>query len=65
MPSIDEPLTQEHLDKILDGIKRSDEIIRAINRATRTGIDLADQLASVREQRRQLIAMRNEYFPGL
>tara|TARA_B100000929_G_C15237252_1_gene328531 strand:- start:76 stop:273 length:198 start_codon:yes stop_codon:yes gene_type:complete len=65
MPSLDNPLTQEHLEKIIEGIKIADDTIRAINRASKTGIDLAGQLEEVRLQRKQLMALRNEYFPGL
>ena len=64
MPDLSEPLGPEHLERIVEGIKRADDIIRAINRATRTGMDLASQLEQVREQRKQLISLRNEYFPG-
>ena len=64
MPSLAEPLDQEDLARIIDGIERSDDIIRAINRATRVGIELDTQLAEVRERRRQLLALKNEYFPG-
>ena len=64
MPSLAEPLDQEDLARIIEGIERSDDIIRAINRATRGGIDLDTQLAEVRERRRQLLALKNEYFPG-
>ena len=65
MPSLDEPLGPEDLARIVEGIERSDAIIRAINRATRTGLKLDQQLEQVREQRKQLIALRNEYFPGM
>lgn len=64
MPSLAEPLDQEDLARIIEGIERSDDIIRAINRATRVGIELDTQLAEVRERRRQLLALKNEYFPG-
>jgi hypothetical protein len=64
MPDLAEPLGPEQLERIVEGIKRADDIIRAINRATRTGMDLSSQLEQVREQRKQLIALRNEYFPG-
>ena len=65
MPSLDEPLGQEDLTRIVEGIERSDQIIRAINRATRTGLKLDSQLEQVREQRKQLMALKNEYFPGM
>ena len=62
MPSLAEPLDQEDLARIIEGIERSDEIIKAINRATRVGIELDSQLAEVKERRRQLINLKNEYF---
>jgi len=65
MPSLDEPLGPEDLTRIVEGIERSDQIIRAINRATRTGLKLDSQLEQVREQRKQLMALKNEYFPGM
>ena len=65
MPSLAEPLEQEDLARIIEGIERSDEIIKAINRATRVGIELDSQLAEVKERRRQLINLKNEYFPGI
>jgi len=65
MPSLAEPLDQEDLARIIEGIERSDEIIKAINRATRVGIELDSQLAEVKERRRQLINLKNEYFPGI
>ena len=64
MPSLDEPLGPEDLTNIIEGIKRSDEIIKAINRATRVGVQLDSQLAEVRERRKQLLNLKNEYFPG-
>ena len=44
MPTLDEPLGPEDLTRIIEGIERADEIIRAINRATRVGIELDQQL---------------------
>ena len=65
MTTLDNPLSKEHLEKIIEGIEIADATIRAINRASKTGIDLANQLEEVRGQRKQLMALRNEYFPGL
>tara|TARA_R110000824_G_scaffold79586_2_gene200444 strand:- start:4797 stop:4994 length:198 start_codon:yes stop_codon:yes gene_type:complete len=64
MPTLEEPLGNADLDQILLGIERADKIITAINRAARVGMDMATQLEEVRGRRKQLIALKNEYFPG-
>jgi hypothetical protein len=64
MPTLEEPLGNEDLDQLLLGIERADKIINAINRASRVGMDMATQLEEVRGRRKQLIALKNEYFPG-
>ena len=64
MPSLAEPLGPEDLTSIIEGIERADEVIKAINRASRVGIDLDQQLAEIKERRKQLNALRHEYFPG-
>lgn len=64
MPTLEEPLAPEQLDRLLEGIKQSDKLITAINRATRVGMDMSRQLEEVRERRKQLMSLKNEYFPG-
>jgi plasmid maintenance system antidote protein VapI len=64
MATLEEPLGNEDLDQILLGIERADKIIHAINRASRVGMDMAVQLEEVRGRRKQLLALKNEYFPG-
>lgn len=64
MPTLEEPLGNEDLEQIILGIERADKIIQAINRASRVGMDLATQLEEVRGRRKQLMALKNEYFPG-
>jgi plasmid maintenance system antidote protein VapI len=54
----------ENLTQIIEGIERADKVISAINRATRVGMDMAVQLEEVRGRRKQLMALKNEYFPG-
>lgn len=64
MPTLDQPLAPENLTQIIEGIERADKVISAINRATRVGMDMAVQLEEVRGRRSQLMALKNEYFPG-
>ncbi len=64
MPTLEEPLTPEQFDKIVEGIAQSDKLISAINRATRVGMDMSQQLEEVRARRKQLMSLKNEYFPG-
>tara|TARA_B100000470_G_C19636606_1_gene322292 strand:+ start:371 stop:568 length:198 start_codon:yes stop_codon:yes gene_type:complete len=64
MATLEEPLGNEDLEQIILGIERADKIIHAINRASRVGMDMATQLEEVRERRKQLLALKNEYFPG-
>jgi hypothetical protein len=64
MASLEQPLSPENLTQIIEGIERADKVISAINRATRVGMDMANQLEEARGRRSQLIALKNEYFPG-
>ena len=64
MPTLEQPLTDENLAQIIEGITRADKVITAINRATRVGMEMGQQLEEVRMRRKQLMSLKNEYFPG-
>jgi|TARA_B100001059_G_scaffold88039_1_gene86464 hypothetical protein len=64
MPTLEEPLDDDAYNRIVEGIIRADKIIAAINRATRVGMEMSQQLEDVRGRRKQLLSLKNEYFPG-
>jgi hypothetical protein len=58
------PLTDADFAEIKARLTDLDEADRQIARAQRAGIDIGDAAARSKEQREQLMKIRQVYFPG-
>lgn len=61
---IDNPLTEEDLERINQGIEDANKLQRAIEKAQQCGFEMGERSEENRRRRQQLIAVKNTYFPG-
>lgn len=60
----DSPLTEDHLQLILQGKDMLSQARREIDKAIRAGIGVEEQRRQVQELETQLVKIHNTYFPG-
>ena len=58
------PLTEQHLTMINEGLQKIQEGKRQVALAERAGIDVMDSKASIAESEKKLLAIKQVYFPG-
>jgi hypothetical protein len=58
------PFTPEDLARIKQQLAMLDEAEDIIERGIKGGIDLEEQKKTLRDQREQLVKLKNSFFPG-
>lgn len=58
------PLNEQHLTQINDGLRQADEAMRQIELAKRAGLDVSLQEQQVQATKARLLQIKQVYFPG-
>jgi len=58
------PLTEDDLVQLKQALALNTEIEAGLNKAKLAGVNVEEKFAQNREQRKQIQAMLNTYFPG-
>jgi hypothetical protein len=58
------PLTQQHFEAIKAALDVLDNAQQQAELAQRAGIDVQAQMDTIKQQRAQLLQIKNTYFPG-
>lgn len=58
------PFTDDDFDQIEHALAQSQDVEKAIAKATRAGIELPGMLDDVRKSRARLTKIKQTYFPG-
>ena len=61
---LDNPLTEDHLLKLNEGLEAVARGLRQAELASRAGIDVASQKRSLEESRDKILQIKQVYFPG-